>query len=159
MIRRLALAVIVTALALTAVTTLSTVKARPAGASSPTPAYWLVASDGGIFSFGGAQFYGSTGNIRLNQPIVGMAATPDGGGYWMVASDGGIFSYGDAQFHGSTGNIRLNQPVVGMAPTPDGGGYWLVASDGGIFSFGDANFYGSTGNIRLNKPIVGMSGA
>jgi len=125
--------------------------------SAPDCAYWLVASDGGIFSFGGAQFYGSTGNIVLNKPLVGMSGTKDGGGYWMVASDGGIFSFGDAQFHGSTGNIRLNQPIVGMAMTKDGGGYWLVASDGGIFSFGDAPFYGSTGNIRLNKPIVGMA--
>ena len=55
-----------------------------------------MATDGGIFSFGGAPFYGSTGSIALNKPIVGMAATPDGGGYWLVASDGGIFSYGDA---------------------------------------------------------------
>ena len=38
--------------------------------------YWLVASDGGIFSFGDARFAGSTGAIRLNQPIVAMAATP-----------------------------------------------------------------------------------
>jgi hypothetical protein len=142
--------------------------------------YWLVASDGGIFSYGDAafhgsagniapeqthrghggharrrrllagglrrrhlqlrrrRFHGSAGNIALNKPIVGMAATPDGGGYWLVASDGGIFSYGDAGFYGSTGNIALNKPIVGMAATPDGGGYWLVASDGGIFSFGDA---------------------
>jgi hypothetical protein len=35
----------------------------------------------------------STGDIRLNQPIVGMAADPDGVGYWFVAADGGIFSY------------------------------------------------------------------
>jgi hypothetical protein len=35
--------------------------------------YWLVASDGGIFSYGDASFYGSTGNITLNKPIVGMA--------------------------------------------------------------------------------------
>ena len=119
--------------------------------------YWLVASDGGIFSYGNAHFFGSTGAIHLNQPIVGMAPTPDGGGYWMVASDGGIFSYGDAPFFGSTGSIRLNQQIVGMAPTADGGGYWLVASDGGIFSYGDAGFYGSTGSIRLNQPIVGMA--
>ena len=122
-----------------------------------SPGYWLVASDGGIFSYGDAQFHGSTGGIHLNEPIVGMAATPDGGGYWLVASDGGIFSYGDAQFYGSTGGIHLNKPIVGMAATPDGGGYWLVASDGGIFSYGDAQFYGSTGGIHLNKPIVGMA--
>jgi hypothetical protein len=121
--------------------------------------YWKVATDGGVFSFGDAHFYGSTGAIRLNRPVVGMASTPDGGGYWLVASDGGIFSFGDAHFYGSTGAIRLNQPVVGMASTPDGGGYWLVASDGGIFSFGDAHFYGSTGAIQLNRPVVGMAAA
>jgi hypothetical protein len=121
------------------------------------PGYWLVASDGGIFSFGHAGFYGSTGALPLNRPIVGMAKTPDGGGYWLVASDGGIFSFGDAGFHGSTGALALNKPIVGMAATPDGGGYWLVASDGGIFSFGDAGFHGSTGALALNRPIVGMA--
>jgi len=71
---------------------------------APTPdnrGYWLVASDGGIFAFGDAQFYGSMGGKPLNKPIVGIAATPDGGGYWLVASDGGIFAFGDAQFYGS----------------------------------------------------------
>jgi hypothetical protein len=33
-----------------------------------------VASDGGIFSYGDAVFHGSTGSIRLNQPIVGMSS-------------------------------------------------------------------------------------
>jgi hypothetical protein len=119
--------------------------------------YWTVASDGGIFSFGNAQFWGSTGAIALNRPIVGMAPTPDHGGYWLVASDGGVFSFGDAAYYGSTGALRLNSPVVGMAATPDGHGYWLVASDGGIFGFGDAAFHGSMGGRPLNKPIVGMA--
>jgi len=119
--------------------------------------YWMVGSDGGIFAFGDAAFYGSTGNLTLNKPIVGMAATKDGKGYWLVASDGGIFAYGDAAFYGSTGNLTLNKPIVGMAPTADGNGYWLVAADGGIFAYGDAAFYGSTGNITLNRPVVGMT--
>jgi outer membrane protein assembly factor BamB/ribosomal protein L24E len=119
--------------------------------------YYLTASDGGVFNYGNLPFCGSTGAIGLNQPIVGMAATPDGGGYWLVASDGGIFSFGDAKFFGSTGAMHLNQPIVGMAATPDGNGYWLVASDGGIFSFGDAKFDGSTGAIHLNQPVVGMA--
>jgi hypothetical protein len=124
----------------------------------PGQGYWLVASDGGIFNYGpSAKFEGSAGGIHLNQPIVGMAATADGGGYWLVASDGGIFNYGDAAFHGSAGSIHLNKPIVGMAATPDGGGYWLVASDGGIFAYGDAKFYGSAGSIHLNRPIVGMA--
>jgi hypothetical protein len=126
----------------------------------PTPTtvtgYWMVASDGGIFAFK-ARFFGSTGGVRLAQPIVTMAPTPDGKGYWLVARDGGVFSFGDAHFFGSTGNVRLNQPIVGMAPTADGRGYWLVAADGGIFAFGDARFHGSTGAVRLNRPIVAMA--
>ena len=38
-----------------------------------TGGYWEVAADGGIFSFG-APFYGSTGSLHLNAPIVGMEA-------------------------------------------------------------------------------------
>jgi hypothetical protein len=63
----------------------------------------LVASDGGIFTFGDARFFGSTGAVRLNRPVVGMASTSTGQGYWLVASDGGIFTFGDAKFFGSTG--------------------------------------------------------
>jgi streptogramin lyase len=126
-------------------------------APPPSSGYWLAATDGGIFNFGSAGFFGSTGSVKLNKPIVGMAATPSGKGYWLVASDGGIFTFGDAAFFGSTGSIKLNQPIVGMAATPSGRGYWLVATDGGIFTFGDAAFFGSTGAIHLNKPIVAMA--
>jgi hypothetical protein len=35
--------------------------------------YRIVASDGGIFSFGNARFYGSAGSLRLRSPIVGMS--------------------------------------------------------------------------------------
>ena len=84
-------------------------------ASTPSGAgYWLVGRDGGIFAFGDAAFHGSTGAIRLNQPVVGMAPTPSGRGYWLVAADGGIFAFGDARFLGSAGGLRLAQPVVGM---------------------------------------------
>jgi hypothetical protein len=76
--------------------------------------YWLVASDGGVFSFGDATFHGSTGALHLNKPVVGMAATPDGGGYWLVAADGGVFAFGDAQFRGSTGANPPAEPVVGI---------------------------------------------
>jgi hypothetical protein len=114
--------------------------------------YWLTASDGGVFSFGNAEFYGSAAPLRLNEPIVGMAATPDGKGYWLVAADGGIFTYGDATFYGSMGNTHLNEPIVGMAATPDGGGYWLVGADGGVFSFGDAVYYG---NSLVDVPTAG----
>ena len=96
--------------------------------------YRFVASDGGVFDFGDAAFWGSAGGMSLNAPVVGMADTPSSNGYWLVASDGGIFNYGDAGFFGSMGGRHLNKPIVGIAASPDGGGYWMVASDGGIFS-------------------------
>jgi hypothetical protein len=117
--------------------------------------YWLVASDGGIFSFADAAFHGSTGNIALNQPVVGMTATSSGRGYWMVARDGGIFSFGDAAFHGSTGNIKLDQPIVGMAAAASGAGYWMVAADGGVFAF-DVPSHGSAAG-RSRAATVAMA--
>ena len=77
--------------------------------------YWLVATDGGIFAYGDAGFYGSLGDRPLNSPITGMVPTPTGNGYWLVAEDGGIFAFGDAEYFGSHGGSPLNKPIVGMA--------------------------------------------
>jgi hypothetical protein len=119
--------------------------------------YWLVGNDGGIFTFGSARFFGSTGDIRLNQPIVGMAATPSGNGYWMVARDGGIFTFGDAGFFGSAGGQRLASQVIAMRRTPSGNGYWLVAQDGGVFNYGDAGFVGSGSGAARTKVVSASS--
>ena len=127
-------------------------------AADPTgQGYWIDAADGGVFSFGGAAFWGSLGGMHLNAPVVGMAPTAGGGGYWLVAADGGVFSFGDAVFHGSLGGVHLNAPVVGIAATADGGGYWLAAYDGGVFSFGDAPFEGSAGDLSLAAPVLAIA--
>ncbi|MGH9011001.1 MAG: hypothetical protein ACRDYF_14300, partial [Acidimicrobiia bacterium] len=120
--------------------------------------YWAVASDGGIFAFGDAAFYGSTGAISLNRPIVGMAATPSGKGYWLTASDGGIFAFGDAAFHGAAADRAAGASVpsiVGLLPTATGAGYWQVAAQGQVFAFGDAADLG--GASALNRPLVAMA--
>ena len=120
--------------------------------------YWLDGSDGGIFSFGAAQFYGSTGSLILQRPVVGIVPTKDHEGYWLDASDGGVFSYGDTQFYGSIPGLglhpagsglsnSLNAPIVAMVPSIDDNGYFMVASDGGVFAFGDAHFAGSCPGI------------
>ncbi len=151
---------------------------RPACSSSRTGSanfssgYWLVDSDGTVYSCGDAPFYGSMGGKALNKPIVGMAVNPSGG-YYEVASDGGIFSFG-ASFAGSTGCLRLNQPVVGMVVSsvavvgahaglcmPPGhpgtkAGYRLVSGDGGVFSFGGAVFAGSLGGRGVTG-VVGLA--
>ena len=80
----------------------------PIVASIATPTghgYYMVGSDGGVFSFGDARFHGSMGGAHLNRPIVGLSPTPDNRGYWLVASDGGVFAF-DAPFRGSLGRRR-----------------------------------------------------
>jgi Bacterial Ig-like domain (group 3) len=133
----------------------------PAPPTPPPPAphgYWLVGSDGGIFTFGSSQFYGSTGNLKLQRPVVGITPTADRNGYWLVGSDGGVFAYGDAGFVGAIPGLGLHPagsglpnslaaPIVGIVPSHDGGGYFMVASDGGVFAFGDAHFAGSCPGI------------
>jgi hypothetical protein len=130
--------------------------------TTPHQGYYSYEANGLVSGFGNDSYLNYLGDLSafpLNQPVVGMAQTADGGGYWMVAADGGIFAYGDAQFYGSMGGSHLNEPIVGMAETRDGKGYWLVAADGGIFAFGDATFHGSMGGQLLNRPIVGMAPA
>ena len=116
--------------------------------------YLACGTDGAVYTFGDARFFGSAGNMHLNQPIVGMAATRSGRGYWLVARDGGIFTFGDARFFGSTGNIHLNQPIVGVAADPGAGGYWLVAGDGGVFAFGHAGFHGAVDPARPTVAVA-----
>ncbi len=72
-----------------------------------------MAADGGVFSYGDANFYGSLGGAALTAPIVGLHKSPDGNGYWLFGADGGVFSYGDTTFLGSLGGIHLAAPVVG----------------------------------------------
>jgi hypothetical protein len=148
--------------------TVAVVVNGPGGAGvSPTsytyikPGYWMLASDGGVFSFGGAQFYGSEGGQKLNQPVVTMAETPDHQGYWLFAADGGVFAFGDAKFYGSVPGVlkagqKLNAPIVAAEATADGKGYRLFAADGGVFDFGDAAFVGSLPGLGItpNKPVV-----
>ncbi len=98
----------------------------------------------------------STQTAALAAPVVGLAATPSGGGYWRVSADGGVLTAGDAQFYGSAVGLTHN-PVVAIAATRSGHGYWVTDNHGAVFSFGDAAFHGSMGGHALNLPVVGMA--
>jgi hypothetical protein len=135
-----------------------------AGPSAPTPAgapgYWMVAGDGGIFTFGRATYHGSTGGQKLAAPIVGMLPTPTGRGYWLAAADGGVFAFGDAPFLGSAANRPPGSaPIVAIAGIPSGGGYWLFAADGSVYTLGAATYWGRPPPSAVHAPIVGAAAA
>jgi hypothetical protein len=113
--------------------------------------YWLVASDGGVFTYGTAQFYGSMGGKHLTSPITGIVATSDGHGYWLVAKDGGIFAFGDAAFDGSMGGKTLAAPVVGMTATGNSGA-GPSGVDGSTGAGGATGAAGATGATGARGP-------
>ena len=105
--------------------------------SSASHGYWLVGSDGGIFTFGSAQFYGSTGSLRLQRPVVGIVPTSDRNGYWLDASDGGVFGSAirastdrcpasDCIPPGRVNRIRSMHPLSGwcLPPTAVATSWW-----------------------------------
>jgi hypothetical protein len=128
------------------------------GMATTTNGYWLVQSNGGVFTFGAAQYYGSVPGMGVTiGNAVGIAATADGRGYWIATSDGNVYPFGDAVAHGTLPGLGIQvNDIVGIA-SHESGGYWLVGRDGGVFAFGSAHFYGSALGETLGAPVVGMT--
>jgi hypothetical protein len=131
----------------------SVLAATAPAAASPSPhGYWEVASDGGVFSFGDAPFFGSLGGQPLAARVVAIAPTPDGGGYWEVQANGQVSNFGNAS--------RTSPSVPGtVAMTALGDrAYRAAASDGSVvFQGGTFGTFSSGQNFPHNGPIVGMA--
>lgn len=95
-----------------------------ATATAPRGGYWEVASNGSVYSFGGAKFYGSLpGDGVKTRTIVGICSTKDGDGYWLLSSTGTVYPFGDASKLGNAG-------ARASAIIPDGAGYRVIYTDG-----------------------------
>jgi lipoate synthase len=106
--------------------TRSSYHARDAAAAPAGAGYWMVAADGGVYSYDGAGFYGSAGGLTLNRPIVGMAATPTAGatGWWPPTAASSATATRRSTAHREAS--PSTRPIVGMAATPTAGatGWW-----------------------------------
>ena len=115
--------------------------------------YYVLGSDGGIFSFGKAPFHGSVPGLNLGAKVTALrlASTKTGAGYHILGADGGIFTFGDAEFLGSVPGLNLGVEVqaLDLQRTASGKGYWILGADGGVFSFGDADFFGSVPGLGI----------
>jgi hypothetical protein len=119
--------------------------------------YWLVASDGGIFSYGDAHFYGSLGGSPPPASVVAVAPAAGGGGYFMLEANGTVRAFGDAPAVAANGLSpavsSANSAMTDLVPTATGQGYVLVDGSGQAFSFGDAPYFGDVAST-----VSGYSG-
>jgi len=117
-----------------------------------TTGYTMLGADGGVFSFGSSNFYGSLPLLGVvpNSPVPVIKHTADEAGYFLMGTDGGMFAFGTALYLGSLPAIGITNSTVDMEISPTGFGYQLLGIDGGIFAFGDSPYYGSL-------PAWGMS--
>jgi len=125
--------------------------------------YWLLLTDGAVYAFGDAKWYGDLrgstwhgGPVPPGAPAVGIAATPNGAGYYVASADGDVYAFGDAVYRGSRGGRNTEGGIVGIAVDRATGGYWLVTRRGGVYAFHAPN-HGSVGGRRLASPVVGMA--
>ena len=139
-------------------TSTSTRRSPAASRRSSGTGYWLLGRDGGIFSYGDAHFYGSTG-AHAPQQARQRHGAHDNDGRATGSSPTTAASSPSATRTSTVRRARsqLNKPVLGMERTASGKGYWLFASDGGIFSFGDAQVLRLARRARtLTSPVVSM---
>jgi hypothetical protein len=79
---------------------------RPVLSMAPTAngkGYWLIAEDGGMFTFGNAAYRGSLPGYGecTQRHALAMAATKTGLGYWVLEANGTVDTFGDAYNYGS----------------------------------------------------------
>jgi hypothetical protein len=126
-------------------------------AGSDADSYWLVGSDGTIYSFS-QNAPETTSSITLkpcDSSIIRATGDPGpGGGFWAYTPCGSVYNEGGAPWFGS---LYTDPPTVtniaGIAATPDGQGYWLAGSDGSINNFGDAT---ASGSFSPQNPLIGI---
>ena len=146
----------------------------------PTPGYWLVGADGGVFAFD-APFHGS--GTAAASPLgacgfvpappswaadgcVGIAAVPNGLGYWLVNTARGALPYGQAgPLPPPSTCSTLNDPglrvpgfFTGMASSNSGAGYWEVTGLGYVYACGDVQQpLGGSTSVRVGAEVVGIA--
>ena len=117
----------------------------PIGFYSPgTPqGYWLLTSQGLLYSYGGAGDYGcACGNAAIS-----IAVTPDSSGYWILDTSSQVHGFG--QVPQISTQVQSSSPLVAIASTCDGLGFWLASSSGQVFPQGDAVSYGDLVSLGL----------
>jgi myo-inositol-hexaphosphate 3-phosphohydrolase len=140
----------------TTVTTAPQVTPTTVPAQTPNRSgYWMVGSDGRVYSFGDANPYGDA-TLAPGAQAVDLEPTPSGNGYWIIDDQGHVFAKGDAKAMGDVDRAILSpaEVVTSLSATKSGNGYWAFTSLGRVIPFGDAVSYGDMSKVKLNGPVL-----
>ncbi len=122
--------------------------------------YWIVTSNGSVYPYGDAYFYGSPGSgppPAAGHNIVSIVPTADGQGYWLCDASGVVRAYGDARQLPSLPASYAGPPIVAFAVLPGEAGALAVDAAGDVYPLGRATSYGSLTGQTLAYPIVAMA--
>ena len=111
-----------------------TARSYAAEATAAADGLIVAGRNGGVRTFGDADYHGSKSSTYLKNEAVGIESTPAGDGYWMLNKNGRVFAFGNTRPYGSPAGIV----AADMASTSTGAGYWVLGRGGGLFAFGDA---------------------
>ena len=128
----------------------------PMTVSAPTRAgYWMLGSDGTVYSFGEAASHGSPA-VAAGRAAVDVEPTPSGRGYWVLDDSGAVSPFGDATGYGGvpTAVLGPGELPTSLSAAPTGQGYWVFTNRGRAVSFGDARFLGDVSTVPLNGPVL-----
>jgi hypothetical protein len=121
--------------------------------------YWLLGSNGAVYSFGDAAPLGDAAAKVATDPAaraVDLESTPSGRGYWVLDSRGRIYPFGDAPHLGDVaiGRLPAGEEPASLSATPSGAGYWVFTNRGRALPFGDAASLGDMTGTPLNGAVL-----
>ncbi len=79
-------------------------------ATSNGRGYWLVAADGGIFTFGNAGFFGSVGGGCMPTDTVALISNKNINGYFIATRDGQVRAFSPSQSTNCSIEIKRQSP-------------------------------------------------
>ena len=97
--------------------------------------YWLLGSNGSVYTYGDATFHGAEGIFTGNY-AVSISSTPDGHGYWITDNAGNSYPFGDAPYLGQVGYPGNNQPnsIISSRFEASAYGFWAADELGGVYT-------------------------
>jgi hypothetical protein len=124
----------------------------------PRSGYWMLRSDGGVYKFGDAHWYGEPiAAIQPGEQAVDIEPAADFNGYLVLTNRCRVFAFGSAPSPSnfSSPSLRNGETCTSLSVTPTGGGYWMFSNQGRAFTQGDAVHRGDMGSVALNGPVLG----